>query len=192
VVIKLEAEVKNLAGNLEKRLAAAVKATRTSAYVGVPSKTNRKLSTKVERAVEAVKSGTATAKQRKLAKRSKTPINNAELLFIHTKGSPKRKIPARPVIEPAVKAEGNRQIIGRELAEMANAALDGKGPEAAQRAARRAAMAGQNAAREWFTDQRNGWAPNKPRTIKRKGSDRPLIDTGSLRAAIVGVVVEEE
>ena len=30
-----------------------------------------------------------------------------------------------------------------------------------------------------------------PETIARKGSDRPLIDTGALRAAIVGVVREE-
>ena len=55
----------------------------------------------------------------------------------------------------------------------------------------RAALAGQNAARRWFTDSRNNWAPNKPATIRRKGSDKPLIDTGVLRAAIVGITREE-
>ena len=32
-----------------------------------------------------------------------TPVNNAELLFIHTNGSPVNNIPPRPVLEPAIK-----------------------------------------------------------------------------------------
>jgi hypothetical protein len=56
---------------------------------------------------------------------------------------------------------------------------------------KRAAMAGQNAARKWFTDPANHWAPNTPGTIARKGSDRPLIDTGALRQSIIGIIKEE-
>lgn len=48
--------------------------------------------------------------------RTKQVINNASLLFIHTHGSPIRGIPARPVIEPAIAASGNKEAISTELA----------------------------------------------------------------------------
>lgn len=35
---------------------------------------------------------------------------------------------------------------------------------------------------------RGNWVPNNPKTIKRKGSSKPLIDTGRLRQSITGVV----
>jgi hypothetical protein len=34
------------------------------------------------------------------------------------------------------------------------------------------------------------FTPNKPATIKRKGSSRPLIDTGHLRQSIISKVVK--
>jgi hypothetical protein len=114
-------------------------------------------------------------------------INNASLLFIHTHGSPVQGIPARPVIEPAIRAEGNRQAINAELKEAARAALN-EHPVQAEQHLTRAGMAGANAAKSWFTDARNNWAPNTPETIRRKGSDRPLIDTGALRRSITYVV----
>lgn len=115
------------------------------------------------------------------------PIGNAALLYIHTNGSPIRGIPARPVIEPAIAADGNRQVISKELSEAARAIFQND-PSAAYNYLRRAGMAGRNAAASWFTDARNNWAPNTPSTIRRKGSDKPLIDTGALRRAITFVV----
>jgi hypothetical protein len=145
-------------------------------------------------------------------------INNAELLYIHTNGSPLRNIPARPVIEPAIAAPGNKERITKFLALAAKAAMDGK-PELAERHLHRAGQAGMNAARNWFTDPRNGWAPNQPDTVERKlgklkgkqqqaalaafaageptymfkgrekDVDQPLVDTGQLRAAIRYIVV---
>lgn len=39
---------------------------------------------------------------------------------------------------------------------------------------------------------RNGeWEPNSPYTIARKGSDKPLIDTGRMRQSIVYVIKEK-
>ena len=119
--------------------------------------------------------------------RRKDPINNASLLFIHTNGSPARGIPARPVIEPAIAANGNKQQIAAELKDAAKAALQGD-VNTAYTALDRAGLAGENASKQWFTDPRNNWAPNAPSTIRRKGSNRPLIDTGALRRAITHVV----
>lgn len=114
-------------------------------------------------------------------------INNAELLYVLTHGSPIRGIPATPVIEPAVKADGNRQAIGKELAEAASAHLQDNAA-ATEQHLDAAGMAGMNAAKAWFTDARNNWPPNKPSTIRRKGSSRRNIDTGALRRAITYVL----
>jgi hypothetical protein len=122
--------------------------------------------------------------------RKKEPVGNAALLYIHTNGSPAQNIPARPVIEPAIEADGNKQVIASELGDAAAAMLDDK-PTVVTDHLRRAGIAGMNAAKSWFTDARNNWPPNTPETIRRKRSDRPLIDTGALKKAITYVVREE-
>lgn len=134
----------------------------------------------------------AKSKARKayLVKAATSDVTNAELLFIHTKGSPIKKIPPRPVIEPAISADGNKEAIANELNKAIKAMLDGDRDEAIKRM-QRTALAGQNAARKWFKDSRNNWKENAQSTIDRKGSDSPLIDTGALRNAIVGIVREE-
>lgn len=91
--------------------------------------------------------------------RSKGTITNAQLLFIHTNGSPANNIPARPVLEPAIKASGNIEPITEELKEASVAALDGK-PNETNKHLNRAGMEAQNASRAWFTDARNGWREN--------------------------------
>lgn len=60
----------------------------------------------------------------------------------------------------------------------------------------------EGAIKETITKGRSEWPPLKPETIKRKGSSKPLIDTGKLRASIthkvegdvvkVGVFGEEQ
>lgn len=119
------------------------------------------------------------------ASRTAADINNAELLYIHTNGSPLRNIPARPVIEPALKA--NKEKIMAEYSKAVSAAAEGSDSKLVT-ALTRTGLAGENAARDWFTDPRNEWAPNTPKTIARKGSSRPLIDTSAMRKAITHVV----
>ena len=161
--------------------------TKMAAYVGIPAADNR---TRQEQLLDMAGKVTSKYRKAKLQKAAANDVTNAELLFIHTKGSPLKHIPARPVLEPAVSADGNRQIIARELEASVKASLAGD-QDNAKKKMMRTALAGQSAARGWFTDSRNNWAPNAPGTIKRKGSDRPLIDTGAMRAAIIGLVREE-
>ncbi len=158
-----------------------------AAYVGVPSAGT---SARSKQLMEMSAKTKSKKKSARLKKAASEDVTNAELLFIHTEGSPINHIPARPVLQPAVQADGNKQAIAHELQKSVKGMLDGNKPEAEKRMMR-AALAGQNAARKWFTDPRNNWAPNAPSTIAAKGSDRPLIDTGALRASIVGVVREE-
>ena len=114
-------------------------------------------------------------------------INNAELLFIHTNGSPIRNIPARPVIEPAINEKTTKLTIMEHFKSAVVAAFEGNQQEFRTQL-EIAGMVAQNAARAWFTNPANGWAPNAPATIKAKKSSRPLIDTGEMRKSIIYVV----
>jgi hypothetical protein len=110
-------------------------------------------------------------------------ITNAALVYLHTNGSPLTGLPARPIIEPAIEAPETRDNITREMRNAARSTLD-KRPDEAKRHLNSAGMLGRNAAIRWFTDPRNNWEPDKPETIKRKGSDRTLIDKDEMRRSI--------
>jgi hypothetical protein len=114
------------------------------------------------------------------------PVSNAELLFIHTNGSPVNNIPPRPVLEPAMKKKQDQ--ISTLLRKATEEALDGD-KAGVMNALEIAGIEGQNIARKYFTDS-NGWEANTPATVARKGSSRPLIDTGQMRKAITYVVRE--
>ena len=117
-------------------------------------------------------------------------MTNAGLVYLHTNGSALAGEPARPIIEPAIRARDNHDRITAELKRAAQAALDDDPAESAERL-NRAGLLGANAAKRWFTDPRNNWAPNSPATIARKGSDSPLIDTGQMRRSITYLVEEK-
>ena len=118
--------------------------------------------------------------------RKKGEISNAELLFIFTNGSPLHGQPPRVVIEAAIEAEPTCMLIAKQLAKASTAALDGD--EAGMMdALDRAGQIGESASKRWFTDPRNGWAPNADSTIRAKGSERPGIDTGQMRRAITHI-----
>lgn len=126
--------------------------------------------------------------------RDEDGITNAELLFIHTNGSPKNNIPARPVIEPAIKNDQER--LTSMMKKASRLALEGDKQEAI-RQLKLVGMRGQNISRAWFVNPDNGWAPNSPGVYRRKlakGSTdpKPLIDTGELRKSITYVVETKE
>lgn len=158
--------------------------TRLSAYVGIPEASMRSRRDTLR--------ALASSRRRKKAdialSASANSITNAQLLYIFSRGSRVRNIPARPTLEPAI--EANAKSIGRELASASQSMLSGS-RDAGVTFMKRAAMAGRNAARGWFHDKRNGWPPNAPATIKAKGSDVPGIDTGAMRNAIDGIVRDE-
>ena len=105
--------------------------------------------------------------------------------YMHSHGSPAMRIPPRPFLQPAIEAD--KDALGELLKEAAQAALDGDTKLAESKMAE-AGMQAANDAFDWFTDSRNGWAPNAPSTIKAKGSDKPLIDTDEMRKSITYVI----
>jgi phage gpG-like protein len=116
------------------------------------------------------------------------PINNAALAFIHNGGSPQNNIPARPFMEPGVKAVQDQ--LADEAIKGARAALDGsKG--AGYKALTRMGLLAQAAIRKKITD--GPFEALADRTIearKRRGrkGTKPLIDTGQLRNSINFVI----
>ena len=149
--------------------------------------------------------------------RKDDPITNAQLLYIHTQGIRKRAMrkrmdeilgtergmkyskafdlyirengsplwhsPPRPVLAPSIESVQDR--ITEQMGKAAAAAMDGDIKETRARI-RATGQVAQDAARGWL-DVKN-LAPNSPRTIRMKGSDRPLVNTGGVQKAIVYVV----
>lgn len=112
--------------------------------------------------------------------------NNAQILQLMEWGSPVKNIPPRKVLRPVLakykmKIEGSFRDIMKDL-------KDHKVSKA-EKGMQRLALRIQGWGQKFFTDNDNGWAPNAPSTIRAKGSDRPLIDTGSLRKSITAIWV---
>ena len=112
----------------------------------------------------------------------------AHSLYIQSHGSPLWQIPPRPVLEPAI--EDSKEPIAKQLKQSYKAALDGNN-QAVDNSLHKAGMVAENAAKAWFENPANKWPPNSPKTIAKKGSDSPLIDTGEMRKAITHVIREE-
>lgn len=125
-----------------------------------------------------------TEKERLLKKAfSKIALSNAYLLFLFSKGQPHIGQPPRLVLEPAIQAPWNRKEIAALVALAVEAETNGQHYKARQLIIRAGARAAR-AAREWFDDPRNGWAPNAESVAKAKGFNKPGIDTESMRKAI--------
>ena len=75
----------------------------------------------------------------------------------------------------------NKETIARQMRTAAQGAFEAD-EQALERGLGLAGTAAANAAKAWFTDPKNHWAENAPSTIERKGSDQPLIDTGTTAA----------
>lgn len=115
------------------------------------------------------------------------PYSQAHEFYVHENGSPLWNIPPRPILEPAI--ENNKEQIAKSMKNVANDALEGKDIIPALHDA---GLKAESIAKDWFTDPRNSWAANSEETVKRKGSERPLIDKGNLRTSIKHVIKDGE
>lgn len=107
---------------------------------------------------------------------------NAGLLYENEQGSPAKHIPPRPVLKPALAQEDVKEEIGDMMKDAADAALDMGDIDKAKDCFEKAGMLGRDACRNYITG--GNLAPNAPRTIARKHSSQPLIDTGSMFGSI--------
>ena len=124
------------------------------------------------------------------------------ILAVQQHGSPLMRIPARPVIQPALAREDTRAAMAEGLREAARSAWEGKDPHEALEAAGQAGADGIRAYIDSHIPPPNspvtvngGWIYNRKARkgvyVSGKGSDKPLFDTGALYDAF-GYEVEEK
>lgn len=130
--------------------------------------------------------------------RKDSSIKNADLGWIHERGSPASNIPARPFLEPGVLSVKDDMKSGMQAA--ARAMLDGNESEA-EAILQRNAMRAADAVRNYVRKNNSSFAPLAPSTLaqrlrknKKAGGGSGitiLMDTQSLTRAVDGVVVKE-
>lgn len=190
MVVKAKVEHKEYNGGLEGLFSRLVGLQKRHIYVGIPQANDSRKKGKIGNAellyihTHGIRRGSMIREMDKDMARG-LKYSAAFSLYLQSHGSPLWHSPPRPVLEPALKANGAK--IGAEFKKIYEAAAKGNNA-AMESAITRTGLAAQNVCRDWFTDPRNGWAPNSPATIARKKSANPLIDTGAMRKAITYVV----
>lgn len=192
-MVKATIEHKEYDGGIKGILKRLSGLKRRHIYVGIPQQNSSRKDGEINNA-ELLYIHTHGIRRREMIREMDSVMDTGKKyseafsLYIQSHGSPLWHAPPRPVLEPAI--EANKDLISREFKGIYQATLN-QDPAAVNRAIDRTGLAAQNAARAWFTDPRNGWPPNSPETVRRKGSANPLIDTGSMRKAITYVVRED-
>lgn len=111
-------------------------------------------------------------------------ITNAELMFIHENGSPLHHIPARPVLQMTIDY-ANTSLLRDSLDKAINAYLDsGYDVNAVEKELQKMCIRMENYARDIIYLNDGRLAPNAPSTIRKKGDNHPLFDTGQLARSI--------
>lgn len=105
--------------------------------------------------------------------------------MIHEFGVPEKNIPRRSFIRVSI--ENNIKEITKLIEN--NHRLVSENAMSAKTALDRIGIKAQNTIKESFRN--NDWKANSRATIKRKGSSRPLIDTGQLIGSISFIVEKE-
>ena len=105
--------------------------------------------------------------------------------MIHEFGAPEKNIPRRSFIR--VPIENNIKEITKLIEN--NHKLVSENSMSAKVALDRIGLKAQNTIKKSFRD--NDWKANSRATVKRKGSSRPLIDTGQLIGSISYIVEKE-
>lgn len=115
----------------------------------------------------------------------KRSITMADLAAIHYYGAPSKNIPKRDVITPALEQNQEKYLgfMERSIPALIEGSMD------LRTMWEYLGMEGQADIQKQMVTAR--LAPLHPRTIKRKGSSRPLIDTGQLRQDVTYIVSED-
>lgn len=108
-------------------------------------------------------------------------MTNAELMFIHEKGSPLRSLPARPVLNMTL-SYGNTLL--KSTMEKGFEAYLKDGTPGLEIELNKLCIRMENYARQIIYSNDGQLAANAPSVAKRKGGNHPLFDTGQLARSI--------
>ena len=120
----------------------------------------------------------------KRKKTIKVGITNAEILFINENGSPLRNLPARPVLQMTIDY-ANKNLLRKTMGNCIDAYLDSDFDEkAVEKELNKLCIRMESYARKLIYSNKGHFASNAPSTIKKKGFDHPLFETGQLARSI--------
>lgn len=105
-------------------------------------------------------------------------LNMATLLAIHSLGAPSRGIPQRDAIRPPL-MQNSRKYTELMAQGFANAFVNATDPREVYE---KIGLVASNDVKQYFVE--GNFTPLSQKTIDRKGSSKPLIDTGELRNSI--------
>lgn len=113
-------------------------------------------------------------------------MTQGQLLAIHEFGAPSQGIPARPVLQTALRASAD--ALKARMTRDIQPFLEGK--QTLNWVLRRAGLFMEGEVKKTFGTRvfLGRYVPLAPATIEAKGSSAPLIDTGSLRASIISKI----
>lgn len=139
----------------------------------------------------AIEIGVISADTNRKSKINVKDITNAELMFIHEHGSPVNNIVARPVLGYSLK-----WLSKTEWPKVYKRIRDGCftqnwSKEDVKKELENMCIRVQNYARK-IIYRSNLLTKNKQSTIERKGSDRPLLDTGMLAKSITCRLIQNK
>lgn len=110
---------------------------------------------------------------------------NSALAALHNSGSEDGKIPPRPFMDEAFESPVNRSKLKRLMLGLALRVI--KGQTTSEKALGTVGEAGVDMVKDSIRD--GNWKENKPSTVARKGSSRPLIDTEQMLNSVTHKVV---
>ena len=114
-------------------------------------------------------------------------LTNVEIAAVHEFGAPEANIPERPFIRSTFDAY--KQEYAEMVTKVLRGVIEGKlGVKQALDLVGAKMVADINKVVRQTQGPAYGFAPLKPETIDRKGSSRPLIDTGRMIAAVTWAV----
>lgn len=104
--------------------------------------------------------------------------NNATIAAVHELSAPSRGIPARPFLIPTIKNNADKYV--QLMAQGFKTALQDKSK--ADEVYEKIGLVASNDVKDYIVS--GNFVPLKESTIDRKGSSKPLLDTGELRNSI--------
>ena len=120
-------------------------------------------------------------------KKEKNGVTNAELMFIHENGSPLNNIPKRPVLDMTIKY-ADEDLLEKIIDKSIYAYAENFDEKDYATSLKKDAIRIERVARKIIYSNEGILEPNAPSTVRRKGENHPLFDTGQLARSITCVV----
>ena len=132
-----------------------------------------------------------TNRKVKIKVKTNDGITNAELMFIHENGSKLKNIPARPVLQMTIDY-AKTTLLPSVLDKIADGCFNKHWTEIeVKEELEKTCVRLQSYARKLIYSNDGSLVANAPSTIKKKGDNHPLFDTGQLARSITCQLVKQ-